>query len=168
MPPGALSIYEFDPPKENTLMSSFVTPNFNTLIEEYLRLVRPNLDITSPESVSGKGDGVSSELFYLLESRGVESSLIQGVGLKPPMGKNASKNLLGLLGLTPSDQKYFCHVVVKVGAQVIDLTGAQFDVGMQAVMPLPQFKSYWNKVKPFQPWVLSDKLRSILDETKTP
>ena len=136
--------------------------NLNKLIEEFLELIVPDMDINSPESVSGKCDGVSSDLHYFLKSRGVESSLIQGIGLKPPLGKNASKNLLGFLGTTPSHQKYFCHVVVKVGAQVIDLTGAQFGIGTSTVTSLPQFKSYWNRVKSFQPWMLSDGLRSLL------
>ena len=123
------------------------------LVKDFLREVRPHLNPLSCDTTKGKCDGVATDLHYYLADHGVASQPLEGRGLIPPMGPKAHPDWIDFVGDDPKNQQYLAHVVVRVGNQVVDLTGAQFGMGSGIVIePLSAFRQRWQHIKEFTPW----------------
>ncbi len=100
----------------------------------------------NPNDLKGFCDTISEKFANKLLEQGIKNvSLIEGVGLKQGLDKNAAD------AWNEYEPKYLSHVVVRVGNKIIDLTGKQFgDKYSKNIIPLSEFKSYWNKVRVFK------------------
>ncbi len=67
-----------------------VRSDLEALTRQFLVEVHPNLNTHSCDATKGRCDGVSSRLHHWLADQGVESTLVEGRGLIPPLGAGAN------------------------------------------------------------------------------
>lgn len=130
--------------------------DLRSYVAGFLKEKRPLLDTMSCDATKGKCDGVAADLHDYLQERGVDSSMIIGTGLVPPIPANAHHDWLGFVGGDYENQQYLIHIVVQVGNQIIDLTNAQFGTfqrgySKKGIHRLSEFTKMWRTVKPFTP-----------------
>lgn len=116
----------------------------NELVKAYLSQTIYN-QLDTVEGSKGKCDGVSRDLQKFLSSKGIQSEIIEGIGLIPELHETAHEDWQQFKG---KDQKFLAHVVVKIDDTIIDLTFAQFNENDPfRILPLSAFKNEWKKLK---------------------
>ena len=114
------------------------------LVNEYL-LTTSYKKLNTVNGSKGLCDSVSLELKKFLTSKGIETTIIEGIGFIPSLHESAHDDWQPFKG---KDQQFLAHVVLLVDDIVIDLTGAQFNInhGNRIIYPLSQFKKEWKRI----------------------
>lgn len=116
---------------------------------------KSSIDFNNPNETKGECDTIANKLYVDLSRNGIKNlEIIEGIGLKQGLGeKNAWED-------KKEDAKYFSHVVVKIGDNIIDLTGSQFGKKYNKKMySFSDFKKNWTKIKDGPYWSEAKKIK---------
>jgi hypothetical protein len=117
----------------------------DTLVHDYLKQ-SSYAELNTVDGSKGLCDSVAVSLKKYLSTKGIDSTVIEGINYLPELHESAHEDWKSFKG---KDQKFLAHVVLKVEDTIIDLTGAQFNINnaTRMIYPFSIFKKEWKQIK---------------------